>query len=68
MTEAEAQAFLARAIVRYTENGETVAAFQEDGNTTSVVVGPGGQVHFLDPDDVVETLTVAEIAAIAGGG
>ncbi len=68
MTESEAVEFLARVIVRYTEGAATVAGFQEEGGQSSVIAGPGGHSHFIDPADVVETLTVAQIAAIAAGG
>ena len=67
MTPEEAQQFMAMIVVRFTTGGVIEAAFQEEGNTENVVTGPGGQVHFIDPADVIETLTVAEIAALAAG-
>lgn len=67
MTEAEAQTFMARTVVRFTGAEGTDTAFQEQ-DQAHVLTGPGEHTHFIDPADVVETLTVAQIAAIAAGG
>ena len=69
MTEAEAQAFLARTIVRYTENGETVDAFKSEDDADVCVLAPDDScVHYPAPDSVIEQLTVQQIVDIAAGG
>jgi hypothetical protein len=68
MTEAEAQEFLTRTIVRYTENGETVEAFRSPEDADLCVLAPDEScVHYPGPGAVIEQLTVQQIVDIAGG-
>jgi len=69
MTEAEAQAFLARTIVRYTEGDEVVEAFKSEDDADVCVLAPDDScVHYPGPGTIIETLTVQQIVDIAAGG
>jgi len=71
MTQAQAQAFLERTIVRYNgQDGET-EAFAADGSRTDevwVMAPDQGSVHGIDSEDVIEDLTVQQIIDLAAGG
>tara|TARA_R100000008_G_scaffold80677_2_gene63263 strand:- start:469 stop:678 length:210 start_codon:yes stop_codon:yes gene_type:complete len=69
MTQEEAQEFLARTIVRYTENGETVNAFKSEDDADLCVLAPDlSCVHYPGSGTVIEQLTVQQIVDIANGG
>ena len=67
MTEQEANEFMSRMLVRFNGQEGIEIAFQA-ADQNNVLSGPDGHVHFIDPADVIETLTVAETAALAAGG